>query len=345
MFPWASTLLVAFLLASGDAAYLRAGATGTRQQLAAVVTNGRAADVTPGLHERQIVDGSELCRVEDQGSGMAMRVWLAPVSEFRGKEVNLRILQFNPPNSTERAPTSAQSEIRCLGLPSPSCLAGACGACPCTRDSREMLAPSMRLVFQQLEPEICRTRDARQQRRVLLLGLGGGELAQQMATECPNVHIDAVEIDPHVIDLAQRYLGLQAGLGLTITQGSALSEVRRLALGNTTYDAVVIDCFSGEGHVPAECRSPELLGFVLKILKPGGIALQSMWHYTPHDAETVAQDFVDTRKAYAQVFGTEPTVLPVDMPIDIRWVDILRVRRPGSFDMGGLRRFGGNSTS
>lgn len=334
MLPWISALIAASLSVSCNAVRLRAGVA---REDPIVTQTDVTIDTAFAPSERQIVNGTELCRVKGH-DGMAMRVWVSPVSEFRGQVVNLRLLEFHPPNSTESAPSEAESEIRCLGQPSPSCFAGACGNCPCVRDSREMLAPSMRLVFQQLESELCAGPEAR---RLLLVGLGGGELAQQMAAKCPDIHIDAVEIDPNVIDLAQRYLGLQAGPALTITQGSALSEVRRLARRNgTKYDAVVIDCFGGAGHVPAECRSPEFLSFVVQNLRPGGVAMQSIWHYSPYDAETVGKNFIDIKKAYAQEFGSEPIVMPVDLPIDIQWVDILQVRRLGSKSMGGLRRFG-----
>jgi spermidine synthase len=197
----------------------------------------------------------------------------------------------------------------------------------------------MNLMFTQLQ-KICQSTG---DRRVLLLGIGGGELAQHLVTHCPNVHVVAVELDGQVIELAQRYLGLNAGPRLEIKQGNALDETRKLASSGLAqdqlFDTVVVDCFGENGHVPVDCRSRDFLKTVHQVLKPGGTALQGIWHYSP-DEESVAHEFTKTTQAYSKEFGSRPAILAVDLPVEIMWADVLMVQRPEPYNMGLTKPFG-----
>lgn len=286
------------------------------------------------------VGGMEVCRLEGDGSSPTVRVWLVDKQQYKGKEVNIRMLQFNPPASGE-PPLDAQSELRCLGAATPGCSAGTCQECPCIRDSRDIVAPSMQLAFSRVEPVLCHSSGDRQ---LLLLGMGGGELAQHLLEHCPNLHIDGVELDPKVIELGRRYLGLMTGPKLHMTQGSALDVTDTLVRkGQKKYDAVIIDCYSAGGQVPKDCRSGHFFENIYSVLKPGGLVLQGIWHYAPNEA-AVAQQFIETKEAYTKQFGKEPVVLQVDLPLDVMWASILAARRPEPYDMGKFKRFGSNKT-
>lgn len=288
--------------------------------------------------------GVEICRSSGDRSSPVVRVWMFhgpdAVTECEGQTVNVRVLQFNPPPPGE-APLDAQTEVRCLGPPAPSCFEGGCGECPCVRDSRELLAPSMGLVFTRLEPLLCQ---ANGQRRLLLLGLGGGELAQHVLTHCPNVAMDAVELHGQVLVMGKRYLGLQPGERLVLKQDSALNATQSLARSGQKYDAVVVDCFGDGGRVPIDCRSRQFLAAVYETLKPGGTVLQGIWHYSPDDGE-VEREFFATKEAYKQEFGEAPSSLPVDLPLNIHWADVLVARRTEPFSMGRARPFGARNAS
>merc|ERR1719456_2019576 len=49
-------------------------------------------------------------------------------------------------------------------------------------------------------------------------------------------------------------------------------------MGARGWDAVVIDCFS-DTEIPAHCKSQDFVAAVRSVLKPGGLALQHVFHY------------------------------------------------------------------
>ena len=56
----------------------------------------------------------------------------------------------------------------------------------------------MQTMFEQLG-----ARCSKESTRVLMLGLGGGELSQYLLHNCPGMRVDAVELNADVISLAR----------------------------------------------------------------------------------------------------------------------------------------------
>ncbi|MDH4139194.1 MAG: fused MFS/spermidine synthase, partial [Coriobacteriia bacterium] len=77
-------------------------------------------------------------------------------------------------------------------------------------------------------------------KRVLVLGLGGGAITKRYWHDYPGVSVDSVEIDPVVVDVAERYFGLPSDERLrTFT-----ADARRFVQTNEeTYDIVLIDAY------------------------------------------------------------------------------------------------------
>lgn len=63
---------------------------------------------------------------------------------------------------------------------------------------------------------------------VLLVGLGGGGLAQFLRDFVPNVTIEVVELDPAVLEVAQKWFGFQPDDRLTVTLGDGLERISAL---------------------------------------------------------------------------------------------------------------------
>jgi SAM-dependent methyltransferase len=78
-------------------------------------------------------------------------------------------------------------------------------------------------------------------RRVLLLGLGGGSVARIVRELAPSARITGVEIDPEVVALARRHLGLDA-VGVDVVLSDAAAYLARC---RTRFDAVIEDVFVG----------------------------------------------------------------------------------------------------
>src|SRR5262249_60480724 len=79
---------------------------------------------------------------------------------------------------------------------------------------------------------------------MLFLGLGGGSAPKRMWRDFPKLQIDAVELDPVVVDVARRYFAVPDYPRLRIED-----EDGRLFLAKTnrTWDAIAIDVFYEDG--------------------------------------------------------------------------------------------------
>lgn len=208
------------------------------------------------------------------------------------------------------------------------CKGGCSTACPCDIDqSMGLSAPSMQTMFEEMGPW-CSEKNS----RVLMLGLGGGELPQHLLHHCSGMQVDAVELNGDVISFAREYFGLKESEQkfpgrLSIQQADALSAVKAKAENASyTYDVVLVDCFSGGGEVPESCRSREFSEKVKHVLKPSGVMLQNIWHYSSMN-EKVQGEFEQAKSIYSEVFEGALDVVPVPMPPEIRWVDIFKATK------------------
>lgn len=105
-------------------------------------------------------------------------------------------------------------------------------------------------------------------RRVLVLGLGGATVVKRMWRDYPRVRIDAVEIDPVVVDVAGRYFGLPDDPArVRVFTEDARRYVRRT---EETYDIVIVDTYYADG-VPFHLTTAEFFGEVDRRLARDGV--------------------------------------------------------------------------
>ncbi|MDP2181860.1 MAG: fused MFS/spermidine synthase [Actinomycetota bacterium] len=104
-------------------------------------------------------------------------------------------------------------------------------------------------------------------KRVLVLGLGGGTLVKRMWRDYPQMSIDAVEIDPVVVEVSQRYFGLPDDPRIRVFAEDARRYIQRT---NETYDIIVIDAYYADG-LPFHLTTTEFLGEVKARLAPDGV--------------------------------------------------------------------------
>ena len=77
-------------------------------------------------------------------------------------------------------------------------------------------------------------------RRVLIVGLGGGAMVRFLTHHEPQVHIDAVEIDPAVVRLADEYFGVRSGGNVRVHTADAVAFVESTM---DRYDLIFMDAF------------------------------------------------------------------------------------------------------
>jgi spermidine synthase len=154
---------------------------------------------------------------------------------------------------------------------------------------------------------------------MLLLGLGGGSLAQSYARA--GWQVDAVEIDPAVIGLAVSDFGLKP-FHARVTRSDARRYLERTP---ARYDLIVFDVFSS-GSIPFHLVTREAFALARQRLAPGGVVAVNVeavgWHHPLVHAvgATLARSF---RHVVALPIAEPPdqlgnvVLLAADRPLEI----------------------------
>lgn len=133
-----------------------------------------------------------------------------------------------------------------------------------------------------------------QPRRILVAGLGGGTIPTVMRELFPQAHIDVLEVDQAVVNVAREYFNYQEDERLLTHVVDARVFIKRAGLRNEQYDYIVLDAFSGE-YIPEHLLTQEFLQEVHQILTDDGVVVANTFASSRlYDYESVT---------YASVFG------------------------------------------
>lgn len=125
---------------------------------------------------------------------------------------------------------------------------------------------------------------------VLLLGLGGGTLANILINK--DYEVDACELDRRVLDVAKKYFFLDNKVN------TAIDDARHFIKSSTKqYDIIVFDVFKGEEN-PNHVFTVESLNETKEILKPGGVIIVNANGFFSSSAG------IGTRSIYKTFIGT-----------------------------------------
>lgn len=105
----------------------------------------------------------------------------------------------------------------------------------------------------------------------LIIGLGGGIIANQLHYFHPNIAIDGVEIDPKVIQIARSYFALSDAVRTYNQDGRIFVEQ-----GKSKHDIVVIDAYTQQVYIPFHLTTQEFFGQVKKGLSDDGIVAMNV---------------------------------------------------------------------
>uniref|UniRef100_A0A8C5PHZ0 eEF1A lysine and N-terminal methyltransferase n=1 Tax=Leptobrachium leishanense TaxID=445787 RepID=A0A8C5PHZ0_9ANUR len=117
---------------------------------------------------------------------------------------------------------------------------------------------------------------------VLVIGLGGGSLSLFIHDYVVNSRVEAVEIDPSVLDVACQWFGFSQDDRMTVHLGDGLAHINDLAKqGKTVYDVVMFDVDSKDTSVGMSCPpsafvEKDFLQNVHKILKTEGVFILNL---------------------------------------------------------------------
>ena len=102
--------------------------------------------------------------------------------------------------------------------------------------------------------------------KALCVGLGIGVVPMELAAD--GASVDAVEIHPGILELAQSHFGFDPGkVNVTLADGRGVLHARE-----GVYDVVILDAFSGDSS-PSHLLTREAFADARNALQPGGVLL------------------------------------------------------------------------
>jgi spermidine synthase len=143
--------------------------------------------------------------------------------------------------------------------------------------------------------------------RLLMVGLGGGQISNYLFDRFPGLEIDAVDIDPEVVRLARKYFAVPRSPRYRTHVADGRLFIER-APPSTRWDMVLLDAFRGL-FVPYHLKTREFYRACLDRLTRTGVVTANLHNATrmyPHDRETLASVFPN-RYGFVSERGNQTT--------------------------------------
>jgi spermidine synthase len=151
----------------------------------------------------------------------------------------------------------------------------------------------------------------------LLIGLGGGIIAEQLHYFHPRINITAAEIDPKVIQIARKYFHLSSAVKVFNQDGRIFETLRE----NESYDIVIIDAYTRQLYIPFHLTTTEFFSQVKMSLSDQGIVAMNVAAFD-NNSELIRSITNTLHRVFAHVYqvGIPNTfsniVLASDRPVD-----------------------------
>jgi len=111
----------------------------------------------------------------------------------------------------------------------------------------------------------------------LIFGLGGGTVAKYVRMYWPGTKITGVDIDPIMIELGKKYLGLdQTGVNIKIQDALEASE--KLKANSEKFDLVIVDLYNGD-KFPEKFEAENYIQLVRTVISNKGIVVFNRLYY------------------------------------------------------------------
>jgi spermidine synthase len=116
-------------------------------------------------------------------------------------------------------------------------------------------------------------------RNLLVLGMGGGGSIGATRVTAPDIDIDAVEIDPKVVEAATRFFGVNPQDGKLHVY---VADARPwLARHGEKYDLVHVDLYQGGPYIPFYLVTEEFFEAVRAHMSPDGLLMMNLFDLSP----------------------------------------------------------------
>jgi spermidine synthase len=149
-------------------------------------------------------------------------------------------------------------------------------------------------------------------RRVLLIGLGGGTLLKQFARFYPEAEVDAVEVDPLVAQVAERFFDVRTSAKVRIHVADGRTFLKR---SSEKWDLIVMDAYTTNAYgdtIPAHLVTREFFTEVANHLtERGNFHLHCAFHTSP----LLPAIHETIRSVFPSVLRTEGEILASRFPL------------------------------
>ncbi len=112
-----------------------------------------------------------------------------------------------------------------------------------------------------------------QMERVLMIGLGGGTFTSLLRRHYPDLWIDAVEIDPVVVEAAKKFFGVQEDSRFRIHVADGADFIERASY---PYDLIFLDAYTQDG-LPSHLATVEFFNTVKARLSDNGVVVINLY--------------------------------------------------------------------
>jgi len=112
-----------------------------------------------------------------------------------------------------------------------------------------------------------------QMERVLMIGMGGGTFTSLLRRHYPDLWIDAVEIDPVVVEAAKRFFGVREDSRFRIYVEDGAAFIERASY---PYDLIFIDAYTQDG-LPEQLATVEFFNTVKARLSDNGVVVINLY--------------------------------------------------------------------
>lgn len=120
--------------------------------------------------------------------------------------------------------------------------------------------------------------------RVLLVGLGGGSLVKFLHHHRPACRIEALEVEPAVVEVARDFFHLPATSQVVVRVAEAAAYLREAPLPDGSgggYDLILVDAFDRQGMARAVYDEGFLTHCHARLAPGGCVALNLFWKEAP----------------------------------------------------------------
>jgi spermidine synthase len=136
-------------------------------------------------------------------------------------------------------------------------------SCRSLRNPDELVLPYSRMIMASLylNPE---------PKRALMIGLGGGTIANALRAAVPGLSLDLVELDPAVIRVARAHFGFEPSNFASVEAEDGRVFVKRAGREGRRYDLILLDAFDHQ-YVPEHMMTREYFAEVKALLTETGV--------------------------------------------------------------------------